>query len=494
MAKGDHKRAQDMIYRQQRLGEGTQQRLDDTLYRDHNTFQNNYNRGSSTNFQNYDDIMRGFQGFFNDPYNPNAMSMGDPYGWNMQPYQPYQYPYQPAPTPQRPGLPDKPQLGQQQQSVLTPPSQNQFQPEQQYGPGMQNVYGSTMDPQQFAQQWFQNNPLTAESMNQMVGEMQKMGMNVVIPTHEGGTKASKDKIVLPNGQVVDIFSNEGSGNSQFTWQADPNDWYGSDNMVVDPSTGQITNYGDYAGRTGLQVRQGKAQHYPESIFGGGADALNQAMGGYSEFARTGGFSPEDIQDIRARAVSPIRSVYSSAKSNLERAKGLSGGYLPNYVAANAKMAREQANTIGDMNENVNASIAGMRQQGRLAGLGGLSQVGQFGSSQDLARSNALMQARLGALGGMTSLYGSAPGMGQTYGNQLLGAGDNLNRSQANRNNMANSLMGNMINSASIPGNFQSAMGNITSAFKPISQIASVFSPFGGGGGGGIGGNRYGWSA
>ena len=101
--------------------------------------------------------------------------------------------------------------------------------------------------------------------------------------------------------------------------------------------------------------------------GGGQDWLNEAGAGYSDFAKTGAFSPEDIQDIRARAISPIRRLYDSAQRGLNRSRRLSG-YSPNYNAATTKMAREMGYAVGDANENVNADIAqiGNENRGNLA--------------------------------------------------------------------------------------------------------------------------------
>src|SRR5437773_5397071 len=61
--------------------------------------------------------------------------------------------------------------------------------------------------------------------------------------------------------------------------------------------------------------------------GGGGGGFNpQAAAGFSEFSKTGGFSPEDLANIRARALSPVRAVYSNAQREVNRQRSLQGGY------------------------------------------------------------------------------------------------------------------------------------------------------------------------
>src|SRR5262245_47648006 len=76
------------------------------------------------------------------------------------------------------------------------------------------------------------------------------------------------------------------------------------------------------------------------------------MDDYNEFRQTGGFSADDLSNIRSRSVSPFRSVYSGAQRELDRNRALQGGYSPNYAAASAKMAREMSQGLSDANRNV----------------------------------------------------------------------------------------------------------------------------------------------
>ncbi len=168
--------------------------------------------------------------------------------------------------------------------------------------------------------------------------------------------------------------------------------------------------------------------------------LREAMPGYREFAKTGGYSPQDIQELRARGIAPIRSAYGNTMMEMDRSRALGGaGGAPNYIAAASKAQRELPGQMADAMTGVNAQLAQDIRQGRLAGLAGIHGVGgtmgglagddaSRGLQASLANQGADLQAqqmgmqgRLGALSGMQSLYGTTPGMANMFGNQALNA-------------------------------------------------------------------------
>jgi len=100
----------------------------------------------------------------------------------------------------------------------------------------------------------------------------------------------------------------------------------------------------------------------------------KSYGGYEEFSKTGGYSGQDIADMRARGIAPIRAAYANAARNVGQQRSLQGGYSPNAIAAQVKMAREQGQGMADASQNVDAGIAQARNAGRLAGLGGMSGI------------------------------------------------------------------------------------------------------------------------
>lgn len=106
--------------------------------------------------------------------------------------------------------------------------------------------------------------------------------------------------------------------------------------------------------------------------GGGGGGQPQAFAGFQKFAQTGGFSPEDLANIRARAVSPVRAVYANAQREVNRQKSLQGGYSPGFGVLQARMAREQGQGISDAATGAESDIAKMVQSGKLAGLQGMA--------------------------------------------------------------------------------------------------------------------------
>jgi len=224
-------------------------------------------------------------------------------------------------------------------------------------------------------------------------------------------------------------------------------------------------------------------------------AMKNAIGGYNEFAETGGFSPQAIQDIRARGVAPMRATYANAQSDLDRSRSLTGGGS-NYAASAARMAREQGYGLSDQMTDINAGIAQMVQQGRLAGLGGLSQTGAAGQglstnidslnlqgmlaglagmtgidAQRAAASRASGAAssanQLAALRGMTDMYGTNPALLNVTGNQQLGHEQNM--------------MAGELGASQLPSNFDTAMGRIGQVGGLVGNVAGAFGGLDGGG-------------
>lgn len=208
----------------------------------------------------------------------------------------------------------------------------------------------------------------------------------------------------------------------------------------------------------------------------------------TENSETGGYSGQEISDLRARGISPIRAIYSAALRNLSRQKNVAGGYSPNYGALQAKLAREQSSQIGEQTIRTNADIADRTASGRQAAISQLSPlVGRENElSNSITQNNAQGQQRVAELNtaemsnvdkinaemtmeadrlnrdgstnafqqqlaanqGMQSLYGTTPALTQTFGNQMLASNQqNLQGQQAissaaqNRANTGLNLIG-----------------------------------------------------
>jgi hypothetical protein len=197
---------------------------------------------------------------------------------------------------------------------------------------------------------------------------------------------------------------------------------------------------------------------------GGGGGLMNPLAGFSGFAQTGGFSPQDIQNIRAQSIAPIRGVYSGLMNEVQRQRKLQHGYSPNATAALAKMGREAAYATSDQTTNAEANIARLRQQGQLAGLSGLQ------------------SGMLGGMAGAGNLYGTTPGLANTFGNQVLGSTGQMLQANQLANDISRMRMGGAYNAAQIPGDFSQAMGNISQILGLGGQVAGAFSGLGGFGG------------
>lgn len=194
--------------------------------------------------------------------------------------------------------------------------------------------------------------------------------------------------------------------------------------------------------------------------------LREAMPGYRDFANTGGYSAQDIQDLRARGMSPITSAYGNTMRELDRARALGGaGGSTNYIAALSRAQRDQPQQLSDAMQNVNAGLAESIRQGKEFGLSGITGTGAtMGglSSQEAGRQlqaslanqaadlqtqqmgeqslQNLRQMQLASLGGQSSLYGTTPGMASMFGNQALNSFNTAAQMQANRQNYGLGLL------------------------------------------------------
>lgn len=172
------------------------------------------------------------------------------------------------------------------------------------------------------------------------------------------------------------------------------------------------------------------------------------MGGFKNFAETGGFTPEDLADFRARAVAPIRSAYAGANREVDRARALSGGSMPGYAVLKARMARDSSQGMSDASINANAAIADMVQRGKLSGLQGGS-----------------------------NLYGTTPGWSSLASSNLFRAGDlnmDLLRTDLSR---GLGILGQRNQAAGIPGKWQQTYDNI---LKGGQMVAGAAAPWAGG--------------
>src|SRR4051794_9235149 len=193
--------------------------------------------------------------------------------------------------------------------------------------------------------------------------------------------------------------------------------------------------------------------------------FSPALESYRGFMTGGGLSAGDVSNMRYRATSQIPSFYSALKNSMARRSNVQGGYSPGYDAQTQEMGREASRQSYDASRqaesdiadkiqqgrefgtagygNLMSDITGKEQGGRIAGLGGLTNIGQaeqqnnqFNTSQGNAMQQALMEAY--QRGGITNAAGMSDVMHSDVGqyqnavqNRLAGMGGQSNANLGN---------------------------------------------------------------
>lgn len=246
--------------------------------------------------------------------------------------------------------------------------------------------------------------------------------------------------------------------------------------------------------------------------------LREAMPGYREFAETGGYSPQDVQELRARGIAPIRAAYGNTMMEMDRARSLGGASgAPNYIAAASKAQREMPGQMADAMTGVNAGLADSVRQGRQFGLSGMTNTGQaMGglSSAEAGRDlqaqmanqgadlqaqgmgeqslQSMRQSQLASLGGQASLYGTTPGQASMFGNQALNAYQQRAGMEQMRNQFGQSMLDSQLRGYGVqeatkgPSGWQTA-ANIAGTAAPYIAMA-----YGGGDNNDNGGGQQGY--
>jgi len=417
MAKGDRETVQKSIDTNYGNAQtGLQQAQGRNLYNTER-FNQGYNQFVPSNLADYGSIMNDFRNFRNPGSAPTGTYSPPPGVMNIN-YGPYQGGNQG-------GTQGGMQQGGNQGRIQANPNQGPNQGPSQ-GPNQQQ--GQNVEA--FIRNWQATNSAQGKTPQDLLNALQQAGYTGAKPFMYGNQ---------PSGNEIDLsaygLGDQGSGKYKIF-------------------SGEGANQGMYTGGD-----DSGGGNFTGNDFMG---ALSGALGGYGDFAKTGGFSPQDIQNMRAQMIAPIRGVYSRAQQNIERQQALQGGFSPNATAALAKTARDMAYSTADETTNANAEIGRMIQQGKLAGLGGLAQTGLGARGQNLQ-----------SLGQMANLYGTTPGQANMFGNQVLAAGNQ----DINLAELGNEIAKNRVNAqlaqTGIPSNFQQGMGNTAEGIGMGATIAMM---------------------
>lgn len=125
-------------------------------------------------------------------------------------------------------------------------------------------------------------------------------------------------------------------------------------------------------------------------------------GVFDEFAKTGGYSDQDIRNIRSRATSVIPAFYDVARNEANRMSAVQGGYGPGRAAMMGRMSRQQAQGAQKAALDAELGIKEGVNEGRKWGASGMS--GAEASLQDMR-----MRALTGAAGVETGMWDAIAG-------------------------------------------------------------------------------------
>lgn len=183
--------------------------------------------------------------------------------------------------------------------------------------------------------------------------------------------------------------------------------------------------------------------------------LDRALPGYEELAKTGGYSDADRANIRSRGAETGSAIFGNLRNEMARRGAVTGGYNPGGSASMARLAREQGIAAGKGARDTELGISESARQGKLAGLGGMKEIGSlgYGGVSDIANTrqsvlaqnvdaentaaarNAAaaassgsradderryaMQLQMQGLGGLQDMYGQSPAETSRYDDMLL---------------------------------------------------------------------------
>lgn len=194
-----------------------------------------------------------------------------------------------------------------------------------------------------------------------------------------------------------------------------------------------------------------------SALSGDANAYRQFAQGdsesgrfYSNLMKTGGFTPDELTDIRTVGNRTLPSFFANLRNTMRTAQNATGGYSPGYSASAAAMARDAAHQTQDAALDTETGIADRVHAGKLQGAGGLERAflgGMGGASAleqaivqaNLAKSGLDLQSKsigagllgdadrlaLAAAGGLADLRGSVPSEALAYEQLARGYGSDL---------------------------------------------------------------------
>lgn len=128
---------------------------------------------------------------------------------------------------------------------------------------------------------------------------------------------------------------------------------------------------------------GYAAYNPEMLKLTGT--LEDAKGRYKNFADTGGYTEDDKNNIRARAISPISGFYDGLQRDMSHMRTAGQGSNIGFGESLQRMAREKARMSADVARDADLNIMDRVNAGKQYGLTGYTGIGN--TEQDIDNNN-----------------------------------------------------------------------------------------------------------
>lgn len=127
------------------------------------------------------------------------------------------------------------------------------------------------------------------------------------------------------------------------------------------------------------AQQQKLQGQADTTLGTSTGLEKGAEGTYSDFAKTGGFSPTDETAFLNRATRGVSGTYDVLKAAADRRRAAAGGL--GTGGEDVALARHAGQDVAEANTNAMAVLKQQENANKLAGAGGLS--GLYGQTNQL---------------------------------------------------------------------------------------------------------------
>lgn len=275
-----------------------------------------------------------------------------------------------------------------------------------------------------------------------------------------------------NSELQGQYNNYSGGQSPFKQNANAlQPWQNLNRDQSQQQYGNLSNLGQNFATSG-GLNPGYVSGVQNSL-----GQLSGDLGTFRDFASTGGFTPTDEANFRARSNSVIPSMFSALSDKLQNQNTLNNGLNPGYNDQMAKMSRDEFQQAQQAGLGTETNLASMIRNNKMSGAQGLLSGNQALVAGNQGLLDASQRGQQMGLGTLQNLYGSQLNNANTLNAQQLQA-MGLNADQIN------SIMGNQSQRNSNTPMWQQMFNPIVGAAGALggSLLGGGLSKLGGGNG------------